>query len=158
MFIEDKQLTGGLGREWRIRQAKRLWDKTRLAIWFNNLISGHLGGNPLTSLLLKTGKIVKFTVYSWGKRQSLPSVLFSFLFLLFFLSVFNCYLYFCWELRHLLSWLRGAVHGKDKGWIHFAFPWVSFILLHFFPPPIIHHHPLPLFTFLISLFLWNCYS
>ena len=96
------------------------------------------------------------------REEEVSSLFFSsILFLLFFLSAFNCHLYFLWEPRNLLFQLRGTGHGKDKEKKNtFRSPWVTVFLLLLSPLLlIIHHHPFSLFTYpLVSMLMSLCYS
>lgn len=128
--------------------------------WFRSLLPRPLSKSFVCSHVDKWGEECQdhYIVEGGG---GLSSWLFSsFLFLLFFLSVFNCHLYFLWESRHLLSKLRGTVHGKDKEKMNiFCSPWVSSFVLPLPPFLIIHLYPFSLFTYpLISLLMSHCYS
>lgn len=65
----------------------------------------------------------------------------SFLFVLFFLSAFNCHLYFLWESRNLLSRSRGTVYGGDKEAMNTFAPGESVLSPPLLPPPFNYSPP-----------------
>lgn len=135
------------GRENRGRECgKKILDS--FVGWFRSLLPRPLRSNPLSVLMLINGRRVSGSLYSWRRRRSF-SVLF-FLFLLFFLSVFNCHLYFLWESRHLLSQLRGTVHGTDKEKMNIFCSPMSQFLCPPLSPPLFNYSPLSFFFIHLS--------